>query len=156
MLVTLWLIMPSFVRVGDIFQTTTVLEAHNKGVETGPMVMLLFWVGVIEIISIPALQSLNTFDQDAGDYAFDPLNLSKACGAVLNKYKTAELKNGCLAMMASSGMITHWAHGLPLPVEPCGAEEILLDGCLVQRMDKWKWEEPPCDARIACSTCSTL
>jgi hypothetical protein len=54
MLATLGLIMPSFVCLpGYIFQTITVLEANNKGVETGPMVMLLFWVGVVEIISIP-------------------------------------------------------------------------------------------------------
>lgn len=102
--------MPSFVCLpGYIFQTITVLEANNKGVKTGPMVMLLFWVGVVEIISIPALRLLNTSDRDAGDYALDPLNLSKAGGSVINKYKTATLKNSCLAMMAFGGMITQAA-----------------------------------------------
>jgi hypothetical protein len=73
------------------------------------MVMLLFWVGVVETISIPALRLLNTSDRDAGDYALDPLNLSKACGSEINKYKTAGLKNSHLAMMAFSGMITQAA-----------------------------------------------
>ena len=85
------------------------MDAHNKGVETGPMVMLLFWVAVLEIISIPALKTLGESDRAPGDYAFDPLKLGKAGGAVLNKYKTAELKNGRLAMMAFSGMITQAA-----------------------------------------------
>ena len=41
----------------------------------------------------------------SGDFAFDPLGLGKN-PATLEKYKVSELKNGRLAMLAFSGMIT--------------------------------------------------
>lgn len=86
MLATLGLIAPSAFRLpGDIFQGVDVIAAHNKGVETGPMVMLLFWVAVIEIITMPALRDLSTSDRAAGDYAFDPLGLSKVLPSPPNR-----------------------------------------------------------------------
>ena len=44
-----------------------------------------------------------------GDYSFDPLKLGSGGGAKLEKYKINELKNGRLAMMAFSGIITQAA-----------------------------------------------
>lgn len=115
MLATLGAVVPSMgLRLpGDIFQGGNILDAHNTGVSNGPMVMLLFWVAVLEIISIPALRTLSTGDRAAGDYAFDPIKLSKSGGPLLEKYKVAELKNGRLAMMAFSGIITQAALGKP-------------------------------------------
>ena len=68
MLATLGAIVPSMgLRLpSEIFQGGNILDAHNAGVSNGPMVMLLFWVAVIEIISIPALQSLSNGDRAAG------------------------------------------------------------------------------------------
>jgi hypothetical protein len=40
-----------------------------------------------------------------GDFAFDPLSLGKK-PAALEKYKINELKNGRLAMLAFSGIVT--------------------------------------------------
>jgi Chlorophyll A-B binding protein len=44
----------------------------------------------------------------AGDFAFDPLGLGKKD---LDKLKVNELKNGRLAMMAFSGIVTQAAMG---------------------------------------------
>mmetsp|Transcript_19595 Transcript_19595/g.28275 ORF Transcript_19595/g.28275 Transcript_19595/m.28275 type:complete len:206 (-) Transcript_19595:245-862(-) len=109
MLATLGLIVPSFLRVpGDIYQGVGVVEAHNAMVSAGPMWQLLLWISVAEVCAIPALTNMNEKDRAPGDYGFDPANLG-GNPAKLERYKLAELKNGRLAMLAFSGMITQAA-----------------------------------------------
>lgn len=106
MLATVGLVAASFARLpGDIFTAGSVIDAHNNGVAAGPMKVLLFWISLIEIITTPAILALGKSDRKPGYFAFDPLALGKD-PKKLAKYEINELKNGRLAMLAFSGMIT--------------------------------------------------
>mmetsp|Transcript_5576 Transcript_5576/g.5765 ORF Transcript_5576/g.5765 Transcript_5576/m.5765 type:complete len:213 (-) Transcript_5576:160-798(-) len=106
MLAVVGLVVAEFVRLpGDVFQSGTVIEAHNNMVSSGAMIQLLLWIGLIEVITIPALKALGKSDRAPGNYGFDPLGLGKN-EAAFKKYEVSELKNGRLAMLAFSGMIT--------------------------------------------------
>jgi hypothetical protein len=114
MLAVLGFVTQEFIQLpGDIHKISSV-EAHNVFVNSGAMLQILGWISLIELISVPALYDLRDGKRAAGDYAFDPLKLGK--GAALEKYQIAELKNGRLAMMAFSGIVTQAAlsgHGFP-------------------------------------------
>ncbi|CAN0187986.1 unnamed protein product [Pylaiella littoralis] len=116
MLAICGLIVPEFVRVpGDIYQSVSVLDAHNAMVEKGPMWQLLFWISFAEIILFPTVINMDKKDREPGDFALDPLNLCKTPEKA-EKYKLAELKNGRLAMLATGGALTQMAltgHGFP-------------------------------------------
>lgn len=69
----------------------------------------------MEIISIPAVNALKTGERAPGDFSFDPLKLG-AKPADFAKYQVSELKNGRLAMLAFSGIVTQAVlsgHGFP-------------------------------------------
>lgn len=114
MLAVLGFVTQEFIQLpGDIHKISSV-EAHNVFVNSGAMLQILGWISLIELISVPALYDLRDGKRAAGDYAFDPLKLGK--GAALERYQIAELKNGRLAMMAFSGIVTQAAlsgHGFP-------------------------------------------
>jgi len=115
MLATAGYITADFVKLpGDIHQVSS-FEAHKVFVESGAMLQILGWIAIVELLSIPALRKLSTSGRAPGDYSFDPLKLGQ--GAKLEKYKINELKNGRLAMMAFSGIITQAAlnNGAPFP-----------------------------------------
>lgn len=84
-------------------------EAHKACVENGSLGFLLFVVGFLEILFNTAL-----FDQAKGsgrapgDFSFDPAGLGKN-PATLQRYKVNEIKNGRLAMLAFSGLVTQAA-----------------------------------------------
>jgi light-harvesting complex I chlorophyll a/b binding protein 1 len=86
----------------------SVLQAHDAAVKTGAMNQLLLWIGMAEIISFRAIiQMLEGHGRAPGDYYFAPLMLStNASEEKKAKYAMAELKNGRLAMLAFSGMVT--------------------------------------------------
>ena len=55
MLATAGIVATDFFRLGgDVFQTGTVIEAHNNAVKSGAMVQILFWVSLLEILTTPA------------------------------------------------------------------------------------------------------
>ena len=106
MLATVGLVAPDFFRLpGDVFQGVSIVDAHDQMVSKGPMVILLILIGVWEVVSIPTLQELKEGNRAAGDFAFDPLKLGRN-EEKIKRYALAELKNGRLAMLAFSGMIT--------------------------------------------------
>ena len=63
---------------------------------------------LLEIISCPAVAALKNGDRKPGDFGFDPLGFSKSPEAA-KKLAVNELKNGRLAMMAFSGIVTQAA-----------------------------------------------
>lgn len=83
--------------------------AHNAAVDNGTMGFLLLVVGICELTTGAAL-----FDQAKGsgrapgDFSFDPLKLGQN-KASLKRYQQAEIKNGRLAMLAFSGIVTQAA-----------------------------------------------
>ncbi|KAG5191747.1 light harvesting complex protein [Tribonema minus] len=116
MLAVLGMVVPNFVRLpGDIYQGVSVVEAHNAMVEKGPMVQLLFWLSLFEIITAPLTWNMQAKDREPGDFSLDPLGFCKD-PEKKKRYQLSELKNGRLAMLAFSGMITQavlTGHGFP-------------------------------------------
>jgi hypothetical protein len=63
-----------------------------------------------------------------GDFSFDPLSLAKM-SKDMERYKVSELKNGRLAMLAFSGIVTQAAlydKGFPCKSPPCLYDTSLL------------------------------
>lgn len=85
------------------------LAAHNMAVENKSMAFMLFVIGLAELASGAAI-----FDQAkgsgraSGDFSFDPFGLGKDAKK-RERYATAEIKNGRLAMLAFSGIVTQAA-----------------------------------------------
>eukprot|EP01031_Cornospumella_fuschlensis_P033685 gene33685-40750_t len=115
MLATLGYIVADFVKLpGEVHQVSS-LAAHDAAVKSGAMIQILFWTSLLEIISVPAVLALGKGDRQPGEFSFDPLGFSKT-PANRAKYQISELKNGRLAMLAFSGIITQAAlHGKPFP-----------------------------------------
>ena len=67
MLATLGWIAADFVKLpGDIHQVSS-FEAHNVFVQSGGMVQILLWCGIIELITVPALRNMETSDRAPGN-----------------------------------------------------------------------------------------
>mmetsp|Transcript_40707 Transcript_40707/g.41563 ORF Transcript_40707/g.41563 Transcript_40707/m.41563 type:complete len:227 (-) Transcript_40707:164-844(-) len=85
------------------------LAAHDAAVANGSMGFLLLVVSFLELMTGAAI-----YDQSrgsgrvSGEFNFDPLNFSKD-PAAKSRYLTNEIKNGRLAMLAFSGIVTQAA-----------------------------------------------
>merc|ERR1712228_476120 len=94
----------------------TTLEAHDACVAAGGMSQILLWVGLLEVISLIAIdQMLRGSGRAPGDYGFDPIGFASD-PAKLADLQMKELANGRLAMFAFSGFVTQSAltgHGFP-------------------------------------------
>ncbi len=106
-----WLTTESGVRFpGSAFTSiSNSLAAHDACVKNGSMGLLLSAIFFLELAAGAAI-----FDQakgsgrQPGDFAFDPFKLSSSPDRA-KKYAQAEIKNGRLAMLAISGILTQSA-----------------------------------------------
>uniref|UniRef100_A0A6T6C8U9 Uncharacterized protein n=2 Tax=Diacronema lutheri TaxID=2081491 RepID=A0A6T6C8U9_DIALT len=101
---------------GAQYEGLRALTAHNAMVESGNMWLLLIAVSILELAGGLALyEQANGSGRAAGDYKFDPLGYAQD-EATLQELQLKEIKNGRLAMIAFSGIVTQAAlsgRGLP-------------------------------------------
>lgn len=82
------------------------VSAHAAGVENGSLGFMLFVISVFEFASGAAIyDQAKGSGRVPGDFGFDPLGFGKDA-TKLQRYRTNEVKNGRLAMLAFSGIVT--------------------------------------------------
>ena len=111
MLAWVGLVAPDFVRLpGEKFSFEAVpvsIDAHDAFLgATGVNAQVLFWVSIVELCCAKKVFEWNSLEV-AGDYGLTSLFPSDEEGQ--KKMRTAELKNGRLAMMAFAGAVTQAA-----------------------------------------------
>ncbi|KAJ1634491.1 chloroplast light harvesting protein [Pavlovales sp. CCMP2436] len=94
---------------GAAYEGLKSLTAHNAMVDSGNMYVMLMAVFMLEAVGGLALyeQSLGS-GRAAGDYGFDPMGMAKD-DTTLKVMQLKEIKNGRLAMVAFSGIVTQAA-----------------------------------------------
>ncbi|KAJ1635362.1 chlorophyll a/b-binding protein domain-containing protein [Pavlovales sp. CCMP2436] len=103
MLAVLGMLVPEVITLPG--REFSAIAAHDAGVTSGAMSQMLLWIGILETVAlIGTMQMLNGSGRKPGDFGFDPLNFGTGKDAV--RLQVAEIKNGRLAMLAFSGMIT--------------------------------------------------
>merc|ERR1719198_1708418 len=108
MLATIGMIVPHFYTLPQ-YKGLTVLTAHEALVKTGAMQQLLIFIGLFEtVVGIPAAWATIKGERAAGDFAFGTAFIPED-PALYKRKKLSELKNGRLAMLAFSGMVTQAA-----------------------------------------------
>lgn len=93
---------------GEAYQVSPLL-AHDAMVAKGDMLILFIIASLFEILGgTPKIFQLFNIETPAkpGEYYFDPLSLGKGPG---DRMQLAEIKNGRLAMVAFSGIVTQAA-----------------------------------------------
>lgn len=109
MLAVVGFIATDFVRIpGEMYSFESIpktIDAHNILIEQGPMVQLLMWVGLFDlIVTGPACAATMNGERDAGDfgwYTFAPETEKE-----FDAKRASELLNGRLAMCAVGGIAT--------------------------------------------------
>lgn len=106
-----WVAVDAGIRLpGSMFATIpNSLSAHTAAVENGSMGFLLFVISTLEVVTGAAIyEQAKGSGRKTGDFSFDPLGLGKDPKRK-ERYATNEIKNGRLAMLAFSGIVTQAA-----------------------------------------------
>lgn len=108
-----WLTVDAGIKFpGSAFEGVSALQAHDEMVKSGHMWALLAVVGACEALHmsvvVPRLDGDWT-GYEPGNYGLDPFKMSNEAR------KIAELKNGRLAMLGFSGLVTQAALGAEAP-----------------------------------------
>lgn len=92
----------------EAYEGLTSVTAHDALVQQGAMGQILLWTGLLEVLSsIAVIQMLEGSGRKPGDFGFDPLGVCKdKSDEEKVRWQVRELKNGRLAMIAFSGVIT--------------------------------------------------
>jgi len=93
----------------EAYEGLTSVTAHDALVEYGAMGQIFLWIGLAESIATISLIQMLYEDsgREPGDFGLDPLGfLEGKSEDEVNRMKLRELKNGRLAMLAFSGVIT--------------------------------------------------
>lgn len=92
----------------EAYEGLTSVTAHDALVKTGAMGQLFLWISFAEIFStVATIQMLSGSGRAPGDYGFDPMGFLKdKSDADKETMALKEIKNGRLAMLAFSGMVT--------------------------------------------------
>lgn len=92
----------------EAYEGLTSITAHDALVKQGAMSQLFLWFSVAEVFgTVAVVQMLQGSGRKPGDFGFDPLNFSKnKSDAQKADMELKEIKNGRLAMLAFSGMVT--------------------------------------------------
>ena len=108
-----WLTVDAGIKFpGSAFEGVSALQAHDEMCKTGHMWALLAVVGVCEALHMSVVVPRLDGDWSGytpGDYGLDPFKMSNEAR------KIAELKNGRLAMLGFSGLVTQAALGAEAP-----------------------------------------
>jgi len=90
------------------FEGLTSLTAHDATVKSGDMFRLFLYASLAETLAFgKTLEMMMGGDKIAGDLGFDPLGFKSSPDYA--KLQVKEIKNGRLAMLAFSGIVTQAA-----------------------------------------------
>jgi hypothetical protein len=108
MLGTLGFIASGFYQLPGDIHAVSAVNAHDVAVKSGALQQVLLWTSLFEIISTKAVvEMLEGSGREPGYFGFDPLKYSEGkSDKVKNDFALKELKNGRLAMLAFSGIVT--------------------------------------------------
>jgi hypothetical protein len=109
MLAVMGFIATDFVRIpGSMYSFDAIpktVDAHNILIEQGPMVQLVFWIGLFDLlITAPACAATMAGERDAGDFGWTKWAPKDKEG--FDGKRASELLNGRLAMCAVGGIAT--------------------------------------------------
>lgn len=103
MLGVLGILIPELLRFPGV-KAMNPADAHSFFVKTGSMSQILLWTSFFEVFGVYALAATLDGERAPGDFAFDPLGMSKD-PKTKARFQLAEIKNGRLAMCATGGLI---------------------------------------------------
>ena len=108
MLATVGFIVSGLVQLPGDVHAVSAVAAHDVSVKSGAMSQILLWTSMFEILSTKAVvEMIEGSGRAPGDFGFDPLKFSEGkSDKVKADFALKELKNGRLAMLAFSGIVT--------------------------------------------------